>query len=82
MSQQANKTVDQYIIRLRQKAQFCDFANIDENIRDQVMEKCYSQRLQRKLLDRNIALPDLRTLAQSLEASDIRYGVMEGASKQ
>ena len=46
------------------------------------MEKCYSQRLQRTLLERNnITFPDLRTLAQSLEASDRRYGAMEGASK-
>ena len=48
MTQTSSEAVEQYITRLRQKAVFCDFHNIDENIRDQVIEKCYSQRLRRK----------------------------------
>jgi hypothetical protein len=47
MVQLPSETVDQYIIRLRQKAVYCDFHNVDENIRDQIIEKCYSQRLRR-----------------------------------
>ena len=42
-----SETVNQYITRLRQKAVYCDFHNVDENIRDQIIEKCYSQRLRR-----------------------------------
>ena len=76
------KTVEQYITRLRQKAVFCDFHNIDENIRDQVIEKCYSQRLRRKLLERNnVTLVQLREIAQSLEASEQRAVTMEQINK-
>ena len=75
-------TVEQYITRLRQKAVFCDFHNIDENIRDQVIEKCYSQRLRRKLLERNnVTLVQLREIAQSLEASEQRAVTMEQINK-
>ena len=47
MVQLPSETVDQYIIRLRQKAVYCDFHNVDENIRDQIIDKCYSQHLRR-----------------------------------
>ena len=49
MVQLPSETVDQYITRLRQKAVYCDFHNVDVNIRDQIIEKCYAQRLRRKL---------------------------------
>jgi archaeosine-15-forming tRNA-guanine transglycosylase len=71
MTQTLSETVEQYITRLRKKAVFCDFHNIDENIRDQVIKKCYSQRLRRKLLERNnVTLAQLREITQSLEASE------------
>ena len=45
-SQQPNETVEQFIIRLRERTVFCDFgAACDEMIRDQVIEKCVSHRL-------------------------------------
>jgi hypothetical protein len=44
---------------------------VDENTRDQVIEKCSSKRLRRKLLERhNVTLQQLREIAQSLEASE------------
>ena len=43
MVQLPSETVDQYITRLRQKAVYCDFHNVDENVRDQIIKKCYSQ---------------------------------------
>jgi hypothetical protein len=47
------------------------FADVDENTRDQVIEKCSSKRLRRKLLERhNVTLQQLREIAQSLEASE------------
>jgi len=42
MAQMPNEAVHQYITRLRQKAVICNFDNDDENIRDQVIEKCHS----------------------------------------
>jgi hypothetical protein len=71
MEQQPSETVELYITRLRQKAIYCNFADVDENIRDQIIEKCSSKRLRRKLLERhNVTLQQLREIAQSLEASE------------
>ena len=42
MEQLEEETVEQFIVRLRQKAETCEFgeqASIDEQIRDQVIEK-------------------------------------------
>ena len=42
-SQLANETVEQFVTRLRQKAQTCEFgdaATVAEQIRDQVISKC------------------------------------------
>ena len=42
-SQLANETVEQFVTRLSQKAQACEFgdaATVDEQIRDQVISKC------------------------------------------
>lgn len=78
MTQTATETVEQFITRLRQKAVYCNFTDIDESIRDQVIEKCYSQRLRRKLLERNnVTLQQLREMAQSLEAAEKRAVTME-----
>ena len=64
MVQLPSETVDQYIRQLRLKAVYCDFHNVDENIRDQIIEKCYSQRLRRKLLERNnVTLPQVGEIA-------------------
>ena len=43
MVQLPSEMVDQYTTRLRQKAVYCDFHNVDENVPDQIIEKCYSQ---------------------------------------
>ena len=64
MKQSPNETIDQFITRLRQKSDFCDYGeNTDENIRDQVIEKCTSSHLRRKLLEKgkNLTLQQLQT---------------------
>ena len=42
-----NETLDQFVARLRQKAASCGFANVEEAIRDQVIEKGSSTHLRR-----------------------------------
>ncbi|XP_033760745.1 cellular nucleic acid-binding protein homolog [Pecten maximus] len=72
MAQQANESVDQYVNRLRQRAEFCDFENIEEQIRDQSIEKCVSKHLRRKLLERgrDLTLAQLQTSSRSMESSE------------
>ncbi|XP_068742404.1 uncharacterized protein [Montipora capricornis] len=52
MQQTEGETIDQFVCRLHQKAISCDFANADEAIRDQIIEKCKDLRLRRKLLEK------------------------------
>lgn len=80
MKQLPNETIDQFITRLRQKAEFCDYGDkINESIRDQVIEKCNSSHLRRKLLEKgkDLTLNQLQTTARALEASESQAFNME-----
>ena len=48
LQQLPNETVDQFAARLRQKQRSCGCANVDEAIRDQVIEKGSSTHIRRK----------------------------------
>ena len=60
------ESVEQYIVRLRQKAETCEFGHnnaVEIQIRDQVIEKCKSRKLRRKLLDKGRDLSSRRPRA-------------------
>ena len=72
MAQLPNESIDQYVTRLRQKADYCQFEEkIDENIRDQVIEKCLSNGLRTKLLEKGagLTLSQLQMMARAIEVS-------------
>ena len=58
-----DETVDQFVIRLRSKAKYCGFKNIEESIRDQLIEKCHIVDLKRKWMRKGGDL----TLSQAQE---------------
>jgi hypothetical protein len=69
------ESIDQFVTRLRQKADYCQFeTKKDENIRDQVIEKCLSNRLRIKLLEKgaDLTLERLQTIARAIEASTMQ----------
>lgn len=83
MCQSTTETVVQYITRLRQQAESCNFGNIgdvDERIRDQVIEKCTSHHLRRKLLEKGcgLTLEQLKDIACALEESEKQAKSIEG----
>lgn len=82
--QQINETIEQFITRLRERAEYCNFGGgTDEMIRDQVIEKCISHRLRRKLLEiKDLTLEKLRQTAQAMEFADYQAQVMEGKDPQ
>ena len=52
--------MDQFVCQSRQEAIFCEFENVDEAIRDQLIERCRDPRLRRKFLEKpNATLKDL-----------------------
>lgn len=83
MTQLPTGSVDQFITSLREKADCCDFdETVDENIRDQVIEKCLSSRLRKKRLERGrrLTFNDLQAIARAMKASDRQAGAMENSN--
>ena len=81
MAQLPTESVNQFITRLRERAEYCEFGDVkDENIRDRVIEKCMSRRLRRKLLEkgRELTLEQLQNTARSMEVSDRQAGAFQG----
>ena len=77
MSQLNSEKVDQFVSRLRQKATTCEFANVHEAIRGQLIEKCFDPKLRRKLLERtNATLMDLQHIARGYEAVEQQMKAM------
>ncbi|XP_053391748.1 uncharacterized protein LOC128554499 [Mercenaria mercenaria] len=83
--QEHSETVEQYVSRLRQKAIHCEFENTDEQIRDQVIEKCKSTKLRKKLLEKgqDLKLDELCRIACTMELADLQSKRMdEGTAAQ
>ena len=81
IAQQEGETVDQFIAKLRKQAENCNFANADVDIRDQVIDKCRSSALRRKLLGKeNLTLKKVQDLARAMEAVDLQSKKMGGSS--
>ena len=79
------ETVEQFVSRLRQTAKTCEFgyANaVEEQICDQVISKCLSHKLHRKLLQKGqaLTLQQLREIARTIEESEKQARLIEGAS--
>ena len=84
MTHLPTESVDQFIMRLREKADCCEFGETaGENIRDQVIEKCLSSGLRRKILQRGRSLTsnDLQTIARAMEVSDRQARNMENSNQ-
>ena len=67
--QQENESIDQYITRLRQLSQYCEYGNEqDNNIRDQIISSCLSSKLRKRLLTKpNLTLTQLGQIAKAME---------------
>ena len=87
MSQLPSETVEQFVTRLRQKAQSCEFgdaAAVDEQIRDQVISKCLPHNIRRKLLEKGkiLTLQQLREIARVMEDSEKQARKIECAANE
>ena len=71
MVQGEDETIDQFAIRLRRKAQQCDYGDqMEAQIRDQIISKCRSNELGRKLLEKGqtLTLQTLQEITRNYEA--------------
>ena len=81
MKHEEHETVDQFVVRLSNQAANCEFgATKNELISDQIIDKCKSPELRRKLLGKGqeLTLADAQKIARSLELSQIQARQIEG----
>lgn len=50
MKQESDEKFEKFLIRLRRQSSKCNFANEDENLIDQIVEKCSSTKLRKNIL--------------------------------
>ena len=81
-AQGPTESIDAYVTRLRSLAKSCDYDKVDEMIRDQVVDKCTSNSIRRRLLrETDLTLDGILRIARSIEASDLHATTMEAASR-
>ena len=78
--QEEEETVDHFLTRLRRQSDNCGWDNPDEAIRDQVIDKCRSVLLRRKLLERgtDLTLSRVQDIVRTLEAVEIQVKKIGG----
>ena len=75
MNQNESETIDQFVIRLTRQADNCEFGESKkEQIRDQIIDKCKSNELRRKLLEmgKALTLDNVQRIARSMEAAEMQ----------
>ncbi|PFX30090.1 Retrovirus-related Pol polyprotein from transposon 17.6 [Stylophora pistillata] len=78
MEQASGESVNHFVCRLRQKAISCEFENVDEAMRNQLIEKCRDPSLRSKFLEKENATPkDLQNLACVQEAVNMQKDPIE-----
>ena len=83
MKQEENEMVDQFVVRLSNQAANCEFGvTKNEQIRDQIIDKCKSTELRRKLLEKGqeLTLTETQKIARSLELSQTQAKQIEVAA--
>lgn len=80
MKQDQDEKFDKFLVRLRIQAAKCKFANVDENLIDQITEKCSSKELRKKILltGDKITPSNIIMEANSLEAVLRQLGEFRG----
>ena len=71
MVQQSDKSIAQFATCLRKAGEYCNYTDLDDQIRDQIVQKCLSQRLQRKLLEKGEEI----TFKETLKISQVHFYV-------
>ena len=70
-AQNLGEKIDKYLTRLKMLASSCDFADVEVEIRDQVIEKCNSGVLRTRFLrEPDIKLADILAIGRAFEASE------------
>ncbi|KAJ8913331.1 hypothetical protein NQ315_013302, partial [Exocentrus adspersus] len=79
MEQEENEKFDKFVVRLRDQAEKCKFADTEGNIIDQITEKCSSKELRQKILSLgdDASLHDIIRQANTLESVSLQMKKFE-----
>ena len=76
--QEVNESLDTYYTKLKQLAKYCEFDNIEKEIKSQIIQACLSNKLRRKALrDSGITLQQILDFARAMDPTDSHMTEME-----
>lgn len=72
IKQEPDEKFEKFLVRLRHQSSKCKFLSVEDNIIDQIVEKCSSKDLRKKVLTLgdDVTLDKIITLASAIEAVD------------
>ena len=69
--QEVNESLDTYYTKLKQLAKYCEFDNIEKEIKSQIIQSCLSNKVRRKALrDSDVTLQQILDFARAMDATD------------
>ena len=81
--QRADETTDSYHARLRTLAKYCEFVNLDSEIKSHIIQTCTSSRLRRRALtEPEMTLTNLLIIARAMESTERQTKVIESGNTQ
>ncbi|ESP01470.1 hypothetical protein LOTGIDRAFT_157659 [Lottia gigantea] len=81
-SQNSSESISQFVTRLRSLSATCDFPDVNDAIADQVVEKCSSSRLKRRLLrEKDLKLDNIIDISQAMESAASQTNQMDHSSR-
>ncbi|XP_048774395.2 uncharacterized protein K02A2.6-like [Ostrea edulis] len=79
-AQGETEKIDSFVTRLRKLAVTCEFEKPDDNIRDQIVEKCKSSKLRKRLLkEKELTLKNAMDIARAGEIVDEQADRFKGS---
>ena len=80
--QEHDETLDQFHIRLLHLSKYCEFVDLNRELKSQVIFGCVSLRVRRKALqEHGLTLNDILTYARTIETSEQQTVSMEENNK-
>lgn len=80
--QESGEAIDAFVARLRHAGAACEFPSVDERVLEQVIERCHSAQLRKKLLGKgnDLVLASALTMARAFESVNAQSLAMEKRS--
>ena len=76
-SQEPGETLDQFATRLRILAKYCEYTDVDREIKTRIIQSCRSNRLRRRALREDMTLTELLSIGRALETSEAQAATIE-----